>query len=124
LEGNRVSAHRNDIVVWCSHGEVSEFVQRYRWMTSQGVWVPVDLTGESNSFVGDDPPAGATPEVIAASIPRPQDFSARCKKCLDKVPMRYGGAQVALTRLSGLGQTSVSMPVLRHAYNEVPKQLR
>lgn len=122
-----MSTHRNDIVVWCQHGETSEFVQRYRWMTTQGVWVPVDTTGESNSFVRGDRQTGSpmSPEDVANLISGSrQDFSARCKRCPAKVQMRYPVAQMALTRLSALNPPRVTMAVLRHVYNDLAKKLR
>lgn len=121
-----MSIHRNDIVVWCQHGETSEFVQRYRWMTGQGVWVPVDTTGESNSFVRGRRETGRllSPEEVSNLIAGSrQDFSARCKRCPNKVPMKYPIAQMALTRLSGLNPPIVTMSVLRHVYGDLAKKL-
>ncbi len=120
-----MTQHWDDIVVRCHHGETADFVQRYRWMTSQGVWVPVDSTGESNTWVGTDQRPVRTPEDVAAVVASGrQQIGAYCKECPNKVPMTYHGAQAALTRLAGMCQMDVPMLVLRHAYNEVPKQLR
>lgn len=120
-----MSVHHDDIVVWCQHGESEDFVQRYRWMTSQGVWVPVDTTGESNSFYGQDPrPVITDEDALAVVTSGKQQIGAYCGKCPNKVPMGYRGAQFALTRLAGMGQTRIPMAAMRHAYNEVPKQLR
>jgi hypothetical protein len=119
------ATHHDDIVVWCQHGDSQDFVQRYRWMTSQGVWIPVDTAGESNSFYDVDPRPAVTSEDVAAIVSSgKQRIGAYCKMCPNKVPMQYGAAQIALTRLSGIGQTRVPMAALRHAYNDIPKQLR
>jgi hypothetical protein len=121
---------RNPIVVWCNHGiadERGDFVQRYRWHSSQGKWIPSDSTAEGNTFVPvSDPPASASAmeRVHHRATSNRQHYNAQCKKCPRLVAMRERGAQLALTRIWDLGLREIPLSALQHAYDQVPQLLR
>lgn len=118
---------RKPIVIWCArckNAGKDGFVQRFRWDVDQGHWIATDKTAEGDSFVpksGGRP--GARPPALFDFDSR-QHVNARCNTCGDLVPMREGGAQIALNRLWDSGLIDVPLEALRRAYGEVPKVLR
>lgn len=125
-EGGR----RDIVIIYCAHGvqgERGDFVQRFRWAADQSAWIASDTSGEKVTTIGGvaDAPRPLTPEAIADALPQGrQHFNVYCPDCGRKVPMTYGGAQWALTKLSEAGFTSPSLAALRRVYEGLPKQLR
>ena len=121
-------------MVRCSHGIQDgepDFVQRYRYDVSRDRWNPTDYTAEGATYAPNE--TGAEPHPHVPPLFDDDDepvrlsrghFTARCKQCHQLVAMRADRAQIALTRLSDLGLTDVSLRVLQHAYDQVAQMLR
>jgi hypothetical protein len=120
-----MSPHQPDIVIRCNHGlrdGPTDFVQRYRWIAEQGVWVPTDNTNEAITYRRrSDNGRLASVEDVGSSR---EHQAIRCKFCKNKLPVAgRNRLQFALRQLADAGLTSPTIEMLRRVYNRVPKQL-
>lgn len=115
-----------DITIVCSHGIAehhADFVQLFRFMANQDVWVPVrrrttttqSLTGNKLYSMWDSAPAQS---------PVRERFSIKCHKCQREVAARRTTLEYVFYRLAGFGITAITLNDLQPALARVHKDLR
>ena len=115
-----------DITVWCDHGDEQVFVQRYRWVPNEGVWVPSITHSGGASYVraeGLPEHADSVDDVSAIVTGTRINYNARCR-CGYVVEMRREAAQFALNLIAKNGDEPVPMRGLELVHNQVVKIMR
>jgi hypothetical protein len=102
---------RSDIVVRCRRGHI---MQRFRWMTGQGVWHPTRHQDEVIAvYPGGvvDPPFASPEEIAALPAPDHWRWPLICDECRPRQSrvVRDDRMRMVLTLLAAAGESQLSL---------------